>query len=188
MLSGAEIDEWDSPGLPRTLLSVDGVGKKFAVARRWFWARPRSFCPLSSASFEVVPGRVVGIVGAAGSGKSVLAGILAGEVAADWGQLRFEGEAVGGPALAVERYRAAVRLVTDDRVAPEPALVNPDIRVVVLDGDAAARRHLGSFGRGGDVGCVALVRDAAVLAGAADQTLRLLDGRLSSATIGRAVN
>jgi ABC-type uncharacterized transport system ATPase subunit len=185
MLSGAEIDDWDDPGRPRTLLTVDRIGKRFQGARRWFWAKPQSFCPLSSASFEVAGGEIVGIVGAAGSGKSVLARILAGEMAADWGSLCLEGEPLGGPGLALDRYRRAIRLVTgDDEVAAWK--LDRHTRVVVFDGDAAVGGVLRTMSRSDGFGCIALVRDPSALAGIADLTLRLADGRLSNVAIGRA--
>ncbi len=70
---------------------------------------------LSSISFDIRPGEVLGIAGIDGNGQKQLAEALAGQRAATGGSIRLEGSDVG--ALSVgERRRRGLRYLTDDRL------------------------------------------------------------------------
>jgi ribose transport system ATP-binding protein len=80
---------------PRTVsVSFDGVVKAFGPVR-----------VLHGVSFELAPGRVIGLLGENGAGKSTLMKILAGYESATAGQVRLAGEAVrfDGPRAAEAR-------------------------------------------------------------------------------------
>ena len=70
-------------------------------------------CALSHVSLEVMPGHVIGIVGASGSGKSTLLRILAGALAVQAGSVVADGTALGTHPTADElrTHRKTVALV-----------------------------------------------------------------------------
>lgn len=75
------------------MLSVQGVVKAFG-----------GFRALNGCVLEVKPGGITGIMGPNGAGKSTLFNVIAGLIAPDEGEVRLEGEDVGG--LAPHRLAA----------------------------------------------------------------------------------
>ncbi|RUW72108.1 ABC transporter ATP-binding protein [Mesorhizobium sp. M2A.F.Ca.ET.067.02.1.1] len=70
---------------------------------------------LSSISFDIRPGEILGIAGIDGNGQKQLAEALAGQRAATGGSVRLEGAAI--EALSVgERRQRGLRYLTDDRL------------------------------------------------------------------------
>ena len=70
---------------------------------------------LSSVSFDIRPGEILGIAGIDGNGQKQLAEALAGQRAATAGSVRLEGDAI--EALSVgERRQRGLRYLTDDRL------------------------------------------------------------------------
>jgi putative phosphonate transport system ATP-binding protein len=69
--------------LDSALLQVRGLSKSYGA---------RIGC--AAVSFDLYPGEVLGIVGESGSGKSTLLSCLAGHLAPDAGQIRYEGRDV----------------------------------------------------------------------------------------------
>ena len=83
---------------------------------------------VDGVSFYVAKGETLGVVGESGCGKSTTARLIARLVAADAGELVFDGEAVaesGG--LALREYRRVLQMVFQDSFAS----LNP--RMTVLD-------------------------------------------------------
>ena len=80
-----------SEGVRTVAVSFDGVVKAFGPVR-----------VLHGVSFDLAPGRVVGLLGENGAGKSTLMKILAGYEALSGGELRIDGAAVhfDGPRAA----------------------------------------------------------------------------------------
>ena len=73
----------------------------------------KSFGPvqvLHGVSFDLAPGRVIGLLGENGAGKSTLMKILAGYEALSGGELRIDGAALTNPRAAPElgQDRAAI--------------------------------------------------------------------------------
>src|SRR5215471_8773673 len=88
-----------STALPPPLLELSDVSKAYAGVRA-----------LRGASFELRAGEIHALVGENGAGKSTLVKIATGAVAADAGELRVAGRAVGhnSPRLARSLGIAAI--------------------------------------------------------------------------------
>ncbi|HVL88050.1 MAG TPA: ABC transporter ATP-binding protein [Candidatus Thermoplasmatota archaeon] len=67
------------------LLSLRGVTKSFGGLRA-----------VDGVSFDVRPGEIVALIGPNGAGKTTLFSIVAGELAPDAGDVRFDGERIAG--------------------------------------------------------------------------------------------
>lgn len=59
-----------------------------------YTARHRTVIAVHEASFSLLPGEILGIMGSSGSGKSTLARLMARLEDADQGEIRLEGEAI----------------------------------------------------------------------------------------------
>ncbi len=82
-------------GLDQPLFRVAGLSKNYGE---------RIGC--ADVSFDLFPGEVLGIVGESGSGKSTLLSCLAGHMAPDHGEIRFDGRDVIGMAETERRKLA----------------------------------------------------------------------------------
>jgi neutral amino acid transport system ATP-binding protein len=92
----------------RPLLEVDGLTKVFG-----------GVCAVDNCSLVVPEGSITGLIGPNGSGKSTLLNMVSGYLAADTGEVRFEGNRIDrlGPAKI---YRAGVsRTFQRARVFPD---------------------------------------------------------------------
>ena len=117
----------DRGGPAQPLLSVIGLRKRYAIRGGLFGPR-RHVHAVDGVSFDVAKGETLGVVGESGCGKSTTARLIARLVAADAGELVFDGEAVaesGG--LALREYRRVLQMVFQDSFAS----LNP--RMTVLD-------------------------------------------------------
>jgi peptide/nickel transport system ATP-binding protein len=73
---------------------------------------------VSGVTFQIAPGRVLGLVGESGSGKSTVARAIAGIVKPDHGKIRVNDIDVhGGPRAARATARRSVQLVFQDATA-----------------------------------------------------------------------
>jgi branched-chain amino acid transport system ATP-binding protein len=67
------------------MLTVEGLTQRFG-----------GFTAVSSVSFAVTQGEILGLIGPNGSGKSTIFNVLAGTLAPNAGSIRFEGREIGG--------------------------------------------------------------------------------------------
>ena len=67
------------------MLTVEGLTRRFG-----------GFTAVSSVSFSVTQGEILGLIGPNGSGKSTIFNVLAGALAPNAGSIRFEGREIGG--------------------------------------------------------------------------------------------
>jgi subfamily B ATP-binding cassette protein HlyB/CyaB len=100
-------------GLPRTSLPpLVGRIRFERVSLRYLPERPEA---LSEVSFEIAPGRFVGIVGASGSGKSSVARLLLGLYPPTAGRVLIDGQDLAGVDPAWLRRHFGV-VLQDDRL------------------------------------------------------------------------
>jgi peptide/nickel transport system ATP-binding protein len=125
-------DDWrgrDRGGPAQALLSVRDLVKHFGGRRVWLGAnaggRRGAVHAVDGVSFEVAKGETLGIVGESGCGKSTLARLIMQIIAADSGELLFDGQAVGTHALDLAQYRREVQMVFQDSYAS----LNPRLTV-----------------------------------------------------------
>jgi peptide/nickel transport system ATP-binding protein len=152
---GAFVDDRharDRGGPAQALLSVRDLVKHFGGRRVWIGAdaggRRGAVHAVDGVSFEVAKGETLGIVGESGCGKSTLARLIMQIIAADAGEMLFDGQAVGTHALDLAQYRREVQMVFQDSYAS----LNPRLTVEgtvafgprahgVSRRDAVARAH-----------------------------------------------
>ncbi len=77
------------------LLQVEGLMKTYRSARGLFQP-PRIVTAVNDISFELAPGRTLGVVGESGSGKSSLGRVLIKLLDNDGGRILFEGRDIAG--------------------------------------------------------------------------------------------
>jgi peptide/nickel transport system ATP-binding protein len=115
----------DRGGPAQPLLSVTGLVKHFGGRRDWFGKRRGTVRAVDGVDFEIRKGETLGIVGESGCGKSTTARLVMQIIAPDAGEILFDGEAVGSPALGLADYRREVQMVFQD----SHASLNPRLTV-----------------------------------------------------------
>jgi peptide/nickel transport system ATP-binding protein len=119
----------DRGGPAQPLLSVRDLTRHFGGRRVWIGAeageRRGAVRAVDGVSFDVAKGETLGIVGESGCGKSTLARLIMQIIAADAGEVIFDGEAVGASALDLSTYRREVQMVFQDSYAS----LNPRLTV-----------------------------------------------------------
>jgi branched-chain amino acid transport system ATP-binding protein len=105
------------------LLSVQGLTKRFG-----------GIAAVHDVSFELAPGRIVGLIGPNGAGKTTLVNLITGVHRADAGTLRFEGQDVSGQRPFESARRGLSRTFQ---------IVQPFPRMSVLDNVAAGALFAG---------------------------------------------
>jgi oligopeptide/dipeptide ABC transporter ATP-binding protein len=99
------------------LLELRGVSRHFPQARRGLGPRPM-LRAVQQVSLSVAPGEVVGLVGESGSGKSTLGRVALGLLAADAGQVRFDGTDLATlPPAKLRALRRQMQMVFQDPFA-----------------------------------------------------------------------
>jgi peptide/nickel transport system ATP-binding protein len=109
--SAPALDPRDRGGPAQPLLIARELRKHFPVKG----ARGKSVRAVDGVSFTVRKGETLGIVGESGCGKSTLARLLLHLVTPDFGELVFDGDAVGVQGgIAVNALRRQVQMVFQD--------------------------------------------------------------------------
>ncbi len=97
------------------LLRVQGLGKRYTLPRRHLLHAAQPLVALADVSFELMPGRSLGIVGESGSGKSTLARLVMALEAPSEGQVWLDGQDLHALAPAeLRRARAQMQMVFQD--------------------------------------------------------------------------
>jgi branched-chain amino acid transport system ATP-binding protein len=111
---------------PTPILNVSKLVKRFG-----------GFHALGGLSFHVVPGEILGLVGPNGSGKTTAINVISGLYAPDGGEIRFDGNSIGGTAS----HRLVHRGINRTFQVPKPFLsltVRQNIQVALSYGRAQA--------------------------------------------------
>jgi ABC-type glutathione transport system ATPase component len=112
------------PPIGEPLLELQGVGKHYPNPASRLWKRRPPIAALENLTLSVRRGEAVGVLGAAGAGKSQLLRLVAGIGRASTGQLAFDRTPYRGDDLAREA-RARISFLF-----PDPhAAFNPDLAV-----------------------------------------------------------
>jgi len=112
------------PPIGEPLLELQGLGKRFADPTSRLWKRKAPIAVLENITLSVRRGEAVGLLGAAGAGKSELLRLVAGLGRASAGQLAFDRTPYRGDDLAREARARISLLFPDPRAA-----FNPDLAV-----------------------------------------------------------
>lgn len=112
------------PPIGEPLLELQGVGKYFPDPASRLWRRRPPIAALENITLSVRKGEAVGVLGAAGAGKSQLLRVIAGLGRSTNGQLAFDRTPYRGDDLAREARARISFLFPDPRAA-----FNPDLAV-----------------------------------------------------------
>jgi peptide/nickel transport system ATP-binding protein len=136
----------DSVAAHRPLLSVRGLSKDYPVKRGS--GRHRMMRAVDGLSFDVLPGETVSIVGESGCGKSTTLRLILALLDPSAGEVWFDGQRVGSPALPLKQYRRQVQMVFQDsyaslnpRLSAEEAIAFPSQVHGATRKAAIARAH-----------------------------------------------
>lgn len=110
------------PPIGEPLLELRGLGKRFADPASRLWKRRSPISVFDNITLSVRRGEAVGLLGAAGAGKSQLLRLIAGLGRASAGQLAFDRTTYRGDDLAREARARISLLFPDPRAAFNPHL------------------------------------------------------------------
>jgi peptide/nickel transport system ATP-binding protein len=133
----AALHPLDRGGPAQPLLSVRGLTRHFLIRGGLLGRAIGRVHAVDDVSFDVAKGKVVGIVGESGCGKSTTARLIMHLIEPDSGTIVLDGERVG-EALALSDLRRQVQMVFQDSYAS----LNP--RLTILDSIAFAPRMHGT--------------------------------------------
>ena len=113
------------------IYSARGINKRFGAVHA-----------LSEVDFDVIEGKVNGLVGANGAGKSTLLKIIAGALPPDSGELKLDGRPLAMASIT-DAARAGIAIVSQE-LSLFPALnVEENLLLTPIGGDWNARRAFG---------------------------------------------
>ncbi|BBK44928.1 ABC transporter ATP-binding protein [Allostella vacuolata] len=104
------------PVSDRPLLEVRDLARSFQVRRAGGWfGKAATLHAVDGVSFDLRPGRTLGLVGESGCGKTTTARLVLGVLSPTGGEVRFEGEPVPAPGTAAWRaMRRRMQMVYQD--------------------------------------------------------------------------
>jgi peptide/nickel transport system ATP-binding protein len=115
----------DRGGPAQPLLTIRGLVRHFPGKKGLFGGGGGVVRAVDGIEFEVAKRETLGIVGESGCGKSTTARLLMNIIQPQAGEILFDGEKVGTPALDVRDYRRQVQMVFQDSYAS----LNPRLTV-----------------------------------------------------------
>jgi peptide/nickel transport system ATP-binding protein len=100
----------------RALLEVRDLARSFQVRRAGGWfGKPATLHAVDGVSFDLRPGRTLGLVGESGCGKTTTARLVLGVLTPTGGRVDFEGQPVPAPGTAAWRaLRRRMQMVFQD--------------------------------------------------------------------------
>ncbi|MDR5903845.1 oligopeptide/dipeptide ABC transporter ATP-binding protein [Franzmannia qiaohouensis] len=108
----------DRGGKAQPLLRVRDLKKHFILARGGFGRQASRVHAVDGVDFDVFKGETLGIVGESGCGKSTTARLLMHLLAADGGEMVFDGDAIGRRGgISVREMRRQVQMVFQNSYA-----------------------------------------------------------------------
>lgn len=93
-LYGDAVRRVDNPRVPRTIIRLDGVGKRFESRGGWFGRRRTTVQAVDDVHLDIRQGDVFGVAGESGSGKTTLARMLLALNAPSSGHITIDGESL----------------------------------------------------------------------------------------------
>ena len=99
------------------VLEVRDLVKHFPLKKDVFGRGGGVVRAVDGVSFSVHNGETLGVVGESGCGKSTTARLLMQLIKPDRGDIRFEGQKLGGEGLSLKDYRRQVQMVFQDSYA-----------------------------------------------------------------------
>jgi peptide/nickel transport system ATP-binding protein len=119
------LDDVDRGGKATALLSVRGMVKHFGSNSGLLGRTKTVVRAVDGIDFDVIKGETLGIVGESGCGKSTTARLIMQIIKPDQGDILFDGEAVGSPALSLNGFRKQTQMIFQDSYAS----LNPRLTV-----------------------------------------------------------
>jgi len=107
----------DIGGPAQPLLTVRGLVRHFPLKKDMFGRGGGVVRAVDGVDFDVRKRETLGVVGESGCGKSTTARLLMHLLAADAGELVFDGETVGSAALRLKDFRRQAQMVFQDSYA-----------------------------------------------------------------------
>lgn len=107
----------DRGGPAQPLLTIRQLTKHFALKKDFIETlrgTGKVVRAVDGVDFNVMKGETLGVVGESGCGKSTTARLLMHLIAPSSGEIVFNGETVGSPALPLREYRHQVQMVFQD--------------------------------------------------------------------------
>ncbi|MDO5625128.1 MAG: ABC transporter ATP-binding protein [Pseudomonadota bacterium] len=107
----------DVGGPRQPLMTVRGLIKHFPLKKDVFGRGGGVVRAVDGIAFDIRKGETLGIVGESGCGKSTTARLLMQLTPPDAGEIIFDGNGVGGPALPMKAFRRQTQMVFQDSYA-----------------------------------------------------------------------
>jgi peptide/nickel transport system ATP-binding protein len=112
-----DLDPRDRGGAGTPLLDVRGLVKHFGGTGGLLGRGKAVVRAVDGVDFHVAKNETIGIVGESGCGKSTTARLVMQIIRPDHGEILFDGEEVGSPALDLRSFRRQTQMVFQDSYA-----------------------------------------------------------------------